>query len=144
MGLPDTFAQPRSQLLLNTILPTIKKAYSLLLQDESQCVQSGNTIHPVDHSALQATKTEVYAPPSLQSNISSSLPQFSTVINQSSANNVHGLSSTSRPSKYRPRSRCAHCGIFGHTHQVCYKLHGYPPGHKFYKKGNTNSQPVSL
>ena len=25
-----------------------------------------------------------------------------------------------------------HCKILGHTVQGCYKLHGYPPGHKLY------------
>ncbi|XP_019161870.1 PREDICTED: uncharacterized protein LOC109158415 [Ipomoea nil] len=52
MGLRDTFAQPRSQLLLNGTLPTVKNAYSLLLQDESQRVQSESYGHVVDHSAL--------------------------------------------------------------------------------------------
>lgn len=28
---------------------------------------------------------------------------------------------------------CDHCKISGHTIQRCYKIHGYPPGHKFHK-----------
>nr|GMC58077.1 Retrovirus-related Pol polyprotein from transposon TNT 1-94 [Ipomoea batatas] len=142
MGLRDTFAQPRSQLLLNVNLPTVKNAYSLLLQDESQRVQSEGHEHPVDHSALQAARIGIDAPAPLQSHISS-MPQFTAAANQSSTNRAHASSSTSRPSNHRPRLRCAHCGILGHTQQVCYKLHGYPPGHKFYKKGNTNSQPIT-
>nr|GMC86442.1 UBN2_3 domain-containing protein [Ipomoea batatas] len=110
---------------------------------ESQRVQSEGHEHPVDHSALQAARIGIDAPAPLQSHISS-MPQFTAAAaNQSSTNRAHASSSTSRPSNHRPRLRCAHCGILGHTQQVCYKLHGYPPGHKFYKKGNTNSQPIT-
>ena len=28
---------------------------------------------------------------------------------------------------------CSHCNVSGHTVEKCYKLHGYPPGHKLYK-----------
>nr|GMD04474.1 Retrovirus-related Pol polyprotein from transposon TNT 1-94 [Ipomoea batatas] len=142
MGLRDTFAQPRSQLLLNVNLPTVKSAYSLLLQDESQRVQSEGYERPVDHSALQAARIGIDAPNPLQSHISST-PHFTAAANQSSTNRAHASSSTSPPGNNRPRPRCAHCGTLGHTQQVCYKLHGYPPGHKFYKKGNTNSQTVT-
>ncbi|MCI63670.1 receptor-like serine/threonine kinase, partial [Trifolium medium] len=32
------------------------------------------------------------------------------------------------PKKDRPL--CAHCGGIGHTMEKCFKLHGYPPGHR--------------
>ncbi|XP_062086085.1 uncharacterized protein LOC133792185 [Humulus lupulus] len=35
----------------------------------------------------------------------------------------------------RPKVVCSHCGITGHTINKCYKLHGYPPGHKLHGKG---------
>nr|GME09251.1 Retrovirus-related Pol polyprotein from transposon TNT 1-94 [Ipomoea batatas] len=128
MGLRETFAQLRSQLLLNENLPTVKNAYNLLLQDESQRLQSSNGGHSTEHSALQ-TKNTLH-------------PQFVAAANLSSASNVHTSSSTSRSNNNRSRTKCAHCRIPGHTQQFCYKLHGYPPGHKFYKKGNPNSQPM--
>lgn len=28
---------------------------------------------------------------------------------------------------------CTHCEMTGHTADRCYKLHGYPPGHKYHK-----------
>jgi hypothetical protein len=34
---------------------------------------------------------------------------------------------------------CTHCGIFGHTIDKCYKLHGFPPGFKFTKKPSPSS-----
>uniref|UniRef100_A0A803NFM0 Uncharacterized protein n=1 Tax=Cannabis sativa TaxID=3483 RepID=A0A803NFM0_CANSA len=39
---------------------------------------------------------------------------------------------------------CTHCGISGHTMAKCYRLNGYPPGHKlhniFSNKGNGSNQ----
>ncbi|XP_073294356.1 uncharacterized protein [Primulina huaijiensis] len=29
--------------------------------------------------------------------------------------------------------RCEHCNWLGHTKETCFRLNGYPPGHKFYK-----------
>lgn len=33
-------------------------------------------------------------------------------------------------SKQKNRPICSHCGIAGHTANICYKLYGYPPGYK--------------
>lgn len=35
---------------------------------------------------------------------------------------------------YRPKSRplCTYCGQYGHILQKCFKIHGYPPGHRFH------------
>ncbi|CAH9078672.1 unnamed protein product [Cuscuta europaea] len=52
MGLRDTYSQPRSQLLLNSELPSVQRAYSLLLQDEAQ--RAHHPIMPLDNIALQA------------------------------------------------------------------------------------------
>ncbi|XP_010419216.1 PREDICTED: uncharacterized protein LOC104704906 [Camelina sativa] len=30
----------------------------------------------------------------------------------------------------KPQTTCAHCGLNGHTIDVCYKIHGFPPGWK--------------
>uniref|UniRef100_A0A803P4W1 Retrotransposon Copia-like N-terminal domain-containing protein n=1 Tax=Cannabis sativa TaxID=3483 RepID=A0A803P4W1_CANSA len=30
------------------------------------------------------------------------------------------------------RPICSHCGVPGHTIAKCYKIHGYPPGHRLY------------
>lgn len=91
IGLRDTFAQPRSQLLLNSTLHTVKNAYNLLLQDESQRVQSSNGGHSTDHYALQATPT----------NIDTQHPQFVATADLSSASNVHASTSTSRSNNNR-------------------------------------------
>ncbi|CAH9072793.1 unnamed protein product [Cuscuta europaea] len=120
MGLRDTFAASRSQLLLTTVLPPVHQAYNLLLQDEAQRLQS-QSYHTDTTSALLATPAS-----------------------QTGKTHIAHTNSISR-NYSRPnsnRSRCTHCGIPGHTQQVCYRLHGYPPGHKYYKKGNTHGAPT--
>jgi len=40
--------------------------------------------------------------------------------------NKNGFSSNKNNSN---KKTCTHCGKFEHTVDVCYKKHGYPPGH---------------
>ncbi|XP_022154608.1 uncharacterized protein LOC111021831 [Momordica charantia] len=46
----------------------------------------------------------------------------------SSKTMTKSLATTSKGKKERPF--CTHCGLFGHTIDRCYKLHGYPPGYR--------------
>lgn len=119
MGLDDTYIQPRSQLLLTSNLPDLSGAYSLLLQDEAQ---RSHTHPPVstDRAALQSNVNDINAS-----------------FNTSQALMAHPMSIRNRP-------RCKHCGNLGHTEDKCYKLHGYPPGHRHYRKGNTHRASSSL
>lgn len=32
------------------------------------------------------------------------------------------------------RALCTHCNLIGHLPEKCYRLHGYPPGHKLHGK----------
>lgn len=153
MGLRDTYAQPRSNLLLKANLPSVKGTYGLLIQDETQ--RSVNFLNMQAYSiALQTATRGDFAtncPPTLQhaSTDVTHIGQFSVpsqtigqtlgTIANSFVNVAH--QSSTRPGHNRTRPRRTHCGLLGHTQQECYKLHGYPPGHKHYKKGNTNSTP---
>lgn len=40
---------------------------------------------------------------------------------------------SSAPNKKKTELRCEHCNMPGHSKDCCYKLIGYPPGHKLYK-----------
>nr|GMD35914.1 Retrovirus-related Pol polyprotein from transposon RE1 [Ipomoea batatas] len=157
MGLRDTYTQTRSNLLLKTIMPTVKAAYSLLLQDEAQRIiyQSDS---PGTSVALQTT---AHGKSSLSSNVplssvvpttvdTSILGKYPPPLQMTGQTNEMTPSFTNvahqpytRSTQTRSRPKCTHCGLLGHTQQVCYKLHGYPPGHKYYKKGNTNGIPSS-
>lgn len=119
--LNDTFSQARSQLLLTTTLLDVEGANSLLLQDEAQRAYS----HPPlvsKRAALQAQGLPTaFVPRSQPPDVSS---QALLARHQGST---------------RMCPRCTHCGILGHTQDKCY--HGYPSGHKYYRKGNTHGQP---
>lgn len=51
--------------------------------------------------------------------------------------------SSSNPSKKKDRPLCTYCNMQGHVVNRCYKLHGYPPGHRLYK-ANSNNDSSSL
>jgi hypothetical protein len=115
MGLDDSFAHIRGQILLMDPLPQINKIFSMVLQEERHREISSTFFAPINHnSAAMITK---YNPSSSQMR-----PQGSN----------HQYNRKERPT-------CTHCGILGHTVEKCYKLHGYPPGYKFTKGRNASS-----
>nr|GMD79668.1 uncharacterized protein LOC109158736 [Ipomoea batatas] len=165
MGLRETYSQARNQLLLNSVLPTIKGAYALLLQDEKQrtldhlgtstdvttlqaATQNSNMSANFQHDFHNLTGTS-FTPPMPNNFQTPVIPQQATTQFASQQRPFHMLPNNSHANvATQPRFdnnpsklRCTHCGIFGHTQQVCYKLHGYPLGHKYFKKGNTAGNP---
>ena len=116
MGLNDSFAQVRGQILLMDPLPAINKVFSLITQEERHRKVSSQSISTGDlsHSMAFATKND-----SKHSNGSSS---------SSAAGNKN---------QKKDRPFCTHCNYHGHTIDKCYKIHGYPPG--FRQRQNTQS-----
>jgi hypothetical protein len=53
-----------------------------------------------------------------------------------SSNPRYGKSSANR----KDRPTCTHCGVYGHTMEKCYRLHGFPPGYKFTKGKSATEQ----
>ncbi|XP_031492934.1 uncharacterized protein LOC116259323 [Nymphaea colorata] len=98
MGLNDSYAAIRSQLLLMDLLPTIAKAYSLLIQEEKQ--RDVNMVHAQEKVSILATQ-----PP----------PQ----VHERNKNNH-------TKERGRPRMKCKHCGKIGHIKAKCYFLVGFP------------------
>ncbi|KAF8387792.1 hypothetical protein HHK36_026447 [Tetracentron sinense] len=64
-----------------------------------------------------------------------------------STNNVDAsallANAASTGGKRRERPTCENCGWVGHTKAKCYKLHGYPPGHRLHKTGRPTSKQNS-
>lgn len=54
-----------------------------------------------------------------------------------------GVSSSffSAQDKKKPSIKCDYCNFPGHTKAYCYKLVGYPPGHRLFKTPNRNHKP---
>ncbi|XP_075654654.1 uncharacterized protein LOC142624789 [Castanea sativa] len=108
MGLNETYAAVRSQILFMDPIPPLSKVFSLLLQDEKQRkVGSGKSVMHETAAALAA--------------LGSKSGGYAKNFNK----------------KAGGRPQCTHCGAMGHVVDKCYKLHGYPIGYKFKSKSHT-------
>lgn len=114
IGLNESYAQTRAQLLLMDPPPTINKAFSLVRQEEQQRV-IGNSSVP-----------------------SSANSSFALAVSQSPISGNSMPKPNSSGVKRKERAFCARCGVHGHTIDRCYKLHGYPPGYR--SQGQCNTQ----
>ncbi|XP_041017880.1 uncharacterized protein LOC121260094 [Juglans microcarpa x Juglans regia] len=97
VGLNDSYASVRSQLLLVFPLPSMAKVFSLLLQEESQRQLTNSVCHET-HALLVKQNTQQF----VQSKFSKDKQNKSSLY-------------------------CTHCGYNGHTVEKCFQLHGYPP-----------------
>ncbi|XP_030950060.1 uncharacterized protein LOC115973965 [Quercus lobata] len=115
MGLNESYSQIKGQILLMEPLPTVNKAYSLLIQEERQrSVGIGNSVH-IESTTLAVKGSDANSNPNF--------PNFPAFFANSG---VFG----GKNSKGRDRPICTHCGKLGHIMEKCFKLHGFPPGFK--------------
>ncbi|KZV13796.1 hypothetical protein F511_45032 [Dorcoceras hygrometricum] len=106
MGLNESYAHIRAQILLMDPLPTISKIFSLVVQEERQS------------SINQGAGGRI-------------LEQYLVMSHGANVAAVKG-SYNSKGTK-TDKVICSHCHLPNHTVDKCYKLHGYPPGHPKYK-----------
>ncbi|GAV87419.1 hypothetical protein CFOL_v3_30845 [Cephalotus follicularis] len=97
--LNESYASIRSQLLLMDLLPSVNKAYSLLLQEERQCSLTDFKHQQPDHVAMST-----HAAP-----------------NSSKSSHLTNSGNTC------PKYHCSHCNVDSHSYSLCFKLHGYLP-----------------
>ena len=105
MGVNESFSQVRSQVLLMDPIPSLRKVYSLMIQEETQRSISNACVVKVDSTVLAAK------------------------VSTDQVNHVTNLVNFGGKGKDIPI--CTHCGKTGHTVDKCYKLHGFPLGFKF-------------
>ncbi|XP_019058655.1 PREDICTED: uncharacterized protein LOC109116881 [Tarenaya hassleriana] len=106
MRLNESYTLARQQILMMEPLPTISKAYNLISQEEQQKFVSA----PSDSMAFH-TQT-------LGSGQQSSYPNASR-----------------SQVKNKSKPQCSHCGIFGRIVSRCFKIYGYPRGHRLASSG---------
>ncbi|XP_075512742.1 uncharacterized protein LOC142548320 [Primulina tabacum] len=141
MGLNESYAQIRAQILMMDPVPIISKTFSLVVQEERQRSIQQESIPlqidsntPVPHSpnvaAVMKRPALFYCFKStrnffffLKPHIASA--EFFGALHVKSFSNVKG-------NRY-DKLICSHCDGVGHTVDKCYKLHGYPPSHPKYK-----------
>nr|GMD54292.1 putative late blight resistance protein homolog R1B-16 isoform X1 [Ipomoea batatas] len=140
----ETYSQARNQLLrINSVLQTVKGVYALLLQVEKQrtldhlgmlidvaalqaAKQNSNMSVNFQHDFHTLTGTSFTQP--MPNNFQTPVfPQQATTQSASQQHPFHMLQNNShanivtqpRFGNNRSKPRCTHCGILGHTQQVC-------------------------
>ncbi|XP_073138143.1 uncharacterized protein [Henckelia pumila] len=115
MGLNDSYAQIRAQILMTEPTPTISMLFSLVLQEERQRSIHKNMLdNGVDLSSVAAQSSHIAVVRSFQ-------------------NNRGGRNGYPNDKNFGDRPLCSGCHYPGHTVDKCFKIHGYPPGHPRYK-----------
>ncbi|XP_073138009.1 uncharacterized protein [Henckelia pumila] len=118
MGLNDSFAHVRSQVLLLEPLPPITRVFALVMQEERQrMVGASSTPNSLKNEMAFMLKGEP-----------SQKPQ----------------SSRTRQKFHRGRPYCTACKAQGHTVDTCYKIHGYPPGFKHHNSTSNRASNSSV
>ncbi|XP_073022626.1 uncharacterized protein [Primulina eburnea] len=109
MGLNESYAQIRAQILMMDPIPVISKVFSLVVQEERQ-----RSIHK-----------DITSP---------SADQYS--FTHQSSSSVAAMTKGNQYVKDNSGDKpiCSHCHMTGHTITKCYKIHGYPVGHPKYKQ----------
>ena len=141
VGLNEDYKIIRGSILMMKPLPNIDQVYSLIQQEEKQRSLSavsqlshgatafhfnspGQEIIPANQMAL-ATQHKTYNPTQRP------VQSRSHHTNYGPNNNFKGL--PRRGIQDKRQLFCDYCRMSGYTVQRCYKLHGYPPGHKLYR-----------
>ncbi|XP_075486345.1 uncharacterized protein LOC142525948 [Primulina tabacum] len=106
MGLNESYAQIRAQILMTDLIPIISKTFSLVVQEERQ--------RSIQQESI-----------SFQMDSNTPVPRSPHVAALKSFSNVKG----NRYDKFV----CSQCDGVGHTVDKCYNLHGYLPSHPKYK-----------
>ncbi|XP_016436935.2 uncharacterized protein LOC107763039 [Nicotiana tabacum] len=109
MGLNETYSQSRNQIMMMSLTPTINKAYSMIIAEESR--------GPMTNFAQTSAVNEEIA-----IFCGKGTPQVSTSY-KTNKNNLF----------------CDYCNYKGHTRDTCYKLHGYPSNFKPKRKTKLNN-----
>ncbi|XP_021862985.2 uncharacterized protein [Spinacia oleracea] len=117
MKLNKKYDHSKSTILMMSPLPTISKAYGLLLQEEQQKEVNSNRNHNLESTVFTARKftdNRTY-----KSNYGSNSGTLNTGGNQ-----------TRNFTYNRNNLFCEHCRMKNHTVDKCWKLHGYPKDFK--------------
>ncbi|WVY97139.1 hypothetical protein V8G54_029290 [Vigna mungo] len=121
-GLNYQYANVRFHVLLMDPLPPINKIFSYVAKQERQY-----SIPDIFHAETKLTSINIVNAPTTTT----------------SACTFCGRSGHTENLPTRGKI-CSHCGKTGHTIEVCYKKHGYPPGHRFFNAKFSSANSVSL
>ncbi|XP_021849785.1 uncharacterized protein [Spinacia oleracea] len=119
MKLSQKFDHSKSSILMMNPLPTISKAYGLLLQEEQQKGVYINKTQPTESAAFATRRFNENNKP------------YRNVYTPGNNNISHNTAGQARNYSYnRNNLFCEHCRMKNHTIDKCWKLHGYPKDFK--------------
>ncbi|KAF5449681.1 hypothetical protein F2P56_030100 [Juglans regia] len=133
MGLNDSYTNSRDQIMLLDPLPSVGKVLSLIQQQERQHLMLSSCPSP-DSMALATKKFHPNFKPNAKSGQLLKNRPYCTHCHQTG----HSLETYFKAGNAEPPT-CTHCHMSGHVAEKCYKLHGYPPGHKLFSKGKSST-----
>ncbi|KAH0672224.1 hypothetical protein KY284_023311 [Solanum tuberosum] len=116
MGLNESYEQASGQILMMIPLPSLNKAYSMLIEPESQ--------RSMSQSHKSGSQTEITALASIRTG----------------SNPENRLKKPFSPYSYDPNAVCDHCKRKGHTKAICFRLIGYPPDFERRRRENQANQ----
>ncbi|CAM8938199.1 unnamed protein product [Rhodiola kirilowii] len=140
MGLNDIHVAVRTQILATRPKPGLDEIYSLVIDDEDQKRITKPTV--VEASVLYIS----FNNQNDRQHNNQNDRQYNSYADRQSNGNRSGTA-TSANSRNRKPMVCTHYQIQGHLKESCYKLNGYPPGHRLHR-GNTsqnyhNNRPMT-
>ncbi|CAM8901857.1 unnamed protein product [Rhodiola kirilowii] len=128
MGLNEAFTHIRTHIIALRELPTLDVAYDMVVSNE------------VESQIAKAAGVEASAMSVQHETANKQQGYFNKTGNNGAGNNGAGNNGAGR---MKQRPYCTYCQFNGHLKEQCYKLHGYPPGHRLHKGKNGNSQRLS-
>ncbi|KAK6920182.1 Retrotransposon gag domain [Dillenia turbinata] len=129
MGLNESYANTRDQIMLLDPLPTVNKVFSMIQQQEIQH-KLGTNIPMVESMALITRRGHVDGKSNYKHSISAKQNRPYCTFYKTSG---HTLEICFKAGNADPPT-CTHCNMKGHLTKKCYRLHGFPPDHKLYGK----------
>ncbi|XP_074336341.1 uncharacterized protein LOC141673489 [Apium graveolens] len=116
MGLNDSFTAIRGYILMRSPLPSIGRAYSFFLQEETQREIHSNSQFLADSASLAVNS------------------------NRFNYNTNYGNYPAGKRGTDAKKIHCNYCKKPGHVIDKCFKLHGLPPDFKFNKQFNNGKR----
>ncbi|CAM8878685.1 unnamed protein product [Rhodiola kirilowii] len=141
MGLNENLAQIRTHILALETLPPLNVVFDRVSNHEAE--RNWNKLVPTESSAMYANH-QSYNRHNLSNNQQytqqSRTPQQPHQKFQNSTRNYEGNNTINRSNQ---RPFCTHCQQPGHTKETCWKIHGFPPGHRLYKAKNNGGMKAN-
>ncbi|XP_027774518.1 uncharacterized protein LOC114078082 [Solanum pennellii] len=138
MGLSEIYGPARSQILMMNPLPTVGKAYAMIVSDENQRITSGlrNGGDVIEATTLYANRSG-YGYRNTDRGDGDKGEYNRSGYGYRNTGRGDGDKGYNSKKKVNWNLFCEHCKLHGHTKNICYKLVGYPEDWKFKKKSDT-------